>query len=139
MILHSSLLSQEIDKGDSGSSALFLLIIEGGTRLSKLSCYITDTTIGRGTRMDSSMKEKFKKIIQLYDEMIRLPHKTEIARELRDEDDLFLLLLYSDMLGLPNPVFYYTLELYPYIIEKFHDWHLRMGMEHSPLEGIRCC
>ncbi|MGM0750954.1 MAG: cory-CC-star protein [Bacillota bacterium] len=89
--------------------------------------------------MDKSLKEKFKRIIQLYDDMIRLPHKTEIARELRDEDDLFLLLLYSDMLGLPNPVFYYTLELYPYIIEKFHDWHLRMGMEHSPLDGIRCC
>lgn len=89
--------------------------------------------------MDTSMKEKFKRVIELYDDMIRLPHKTEIARELRDEEDLFLLLLYSDMLGIPNPVYYYTLELYPYIIEKFHDWHLRMGMEHSPLDGMRCC
>jgi hypothetical protein len=94
---------------------------------------------GGSSLIDSSMKEKLKRIINLYDEIIKHPHKTEIARELRDEDDLFFLLLYSDMLGLPNPVFYYTLELYPYMIEKFHDWHLRMGMEHSPLEGIRCC
>ena len=84
-------------------------------------------------------KITFRQIIQWYEEMLNIPHRTEIARELRDEDDLFILLLYSDMLGIPNPAFYYTLELYPYIIEKFHGWHLRMGMEKSPFEGIRCC
>lgn len=68
-----------------------------------------------------------------------MPHRQEIARELRDEDDLFFLLLYSEMLGIPNPVFYYTLELYPYMIEEFHAWHLRMGMDKSPMVGIRCC
>jgi hypothetical protein len=88
---------------------------------------------------EHQLMKSLKKIISLYDEIIRLPHKTEIARELRDEDDLFMLLLYSETLGIPNPVFYYTLELYPYILDKFHDWHLRMGMEHSPLDGIRCC
>ncbi|MFP3361633.1 cory-CC-star protein, partial [Planococcus sp. SIMBA_143] len=45
----------------------------------------------------------------------------------------------SEMIGIPNPVYYYTLELYPHIIEDFHDWHLRMGMDKSPLTGIRCC
>ncbi|ELK47941.1 hypothetical protein D479_04805 [Halobacillus sp. BAB-2008] len=87
------------------------------------------------------MKKSYsiKRLIQMYDEMLRVPHKREIARELRQEEDLFLLLIYSDMLGIPNPAFYYTLELYPHIVEKFHDWHLRMGMEKSPLEGIRCC
>ena len=84
-------------------------------------------------------KITFRQIIQWYEEMLNIPHRTEIARELRDEDDLFILLLYSDMLGIPNPAFYYTLELYPYILEKFHEWHLRMGMEKSPFEGIRCC
>lgn len=85
------------------------------------------------------MFEKLQKLIAWYDETLSMPHKIEVARELRDEDDLFLLLLYSEMIGIPNPVYYYTLELYPYMIEKFHDWHLRMGMEKSPLEGIRCC
>jgi hypothetical protein len=50
-----------------------------------------------------------------------------------------MLLCASEMLGIPNPAFYYTLELYPLIIERFHEWHLRMGMEKSPLDGIRCC
>lgn len=85
------------------------------------------------------MLNKIKKAIKYYEDVISLPHKGEIARELRNEDDVFLLLLYSEMIGIPNPVFYYSLELYPYIIEEFHEWHLRMGMEKSPLSGIRCC
>lgn len=85
------------------------------------------------------MLEKLKQLIAFYEEVLEMPHRTEIARELRDEDDLFLLMLYSEMIGIPNPVYYYTLELYPYMIEKFHDWHLRMGMEKSPMTGIRCC
>ncbi|WP_174727975.1 cory-CC-star protein [Mesobacillus harenae] len=86
-----------------------------------------------------SLFDKMKKIIDLYDEILKNPHRAEIARELRDEDDLFMLLCFSEVVGLPNPAFYYTLELYPVIIEKFHDWHLRMGMEKSPLTGFRCC
>lgn len=75
----------------------------------------------------------------MYDQMISLGHQAEVKRELRDEDDLFLLLCFSEMLGIPNPVSYYTLELYPVVVERFHEWHKRMGMEKSPLEGIRCC
>lgn len=85
------------------------------------------------------MFTQMKKLIQFYEAVLSLPHQGEIARELRQEDDLFLLLLYSEMLGIPNPVYYYTLELYPYILEDFHEWHLRMGMENSPLSVFRCC
>lgn len=85
------------------------------------------------------MFEQLKKLVQFYEAVISLPHKGEIARELREEDDMFFLLLYSEMLGIPNPAFYYTLELYPYMIEEYHEWHLRMGMDKSPLTGIRCC
>lgn len=90
-------------------------------------------------RRGDDVLEKLKMLIHWYEEVLSLPHRTEIARELRDEDDLFMLLLYSEMVGIPNPAYYYTLELYPYMIEKFHDWHLRMGMEKSPMTGIRCC
>ena len=84
-------------------------------------------------------QEQISKALAFYDEVLRLPHRAEIKRELRNEEDLFYLLCFSEMLGLPNPVSYYTLELYPEMIEQFHEWHLRMGMEKSPLEGIRCC
>ncbi|MDW0114970.1 cory-CC-star protein [Sporosarcina saromensis] len=85
------------------------------------------------------MIDSLKRLMLYYEEVISLPHRREIAAELRDEEDLFFLLLYSEMIGIPNPAYYYTLELYPYMIEKFHEWHLRMGMEKSPMHGIRCC
>jgi hypothetical protein len=89
--------------------------------------------------MASSKRFSIRKIFDMYDQMISLGHQAEVKRELRDEDDLFLLLCFSEMLGIPNPVSYYTLELYPVVVERFHEWHKRMGMEKSPLEGIRCC
>src|SRR5699024_5088591 len=90
-------------------------------------------------REGSIMLARVIKVIAFFEEGLSMADSHEIARELSDEDDLFLLLLYSEMIGIPNPAFYYTLELYPYMIEKFHDWHLRMGMEKSPMAGIRCC
>lgn len=82
---------------------------------------------------------KVKYVINWYEEVLSLPHKREIASELREDDDLFLFLLYAEMLGIPNPTHYFTLELYPHLLEKYHDWHIRMGMEKSPLAGFRCC
>lgn len=84
-------------------------------------------------------QDSIARALAFYDEVLRLPHRAEIKRELRDEDDIFYLLCFSELLGLPNPVSYYTLELYPEMIDQFHDWHLRMGMDKSPIDGIRCC
>lgn len=67
------------------------------------------------------------------------PHRGVVARAKRDEDDLFMLLVFSEAMGIPNPASFYTLELQPVLYERFHDWHTRMGMEKSPLEGFRCC
>lgn len=73
------------------------------------------------------------------EEIYSAPYRGAIARARRDQDDLFMLLVFSEMLGIPNPVSYYTLELQPLMLERFHDWHLRMGMERSPLDHFRCC
>jgi hypothetical protein len=83
--------------------------------------------------------EKWKKLMKFYNDMFMVPYQSAVKRELREEEDLFMLLCFSEILGLPNPVSYYTLELYPIVYEKFHEWHTRMGMEKSPLDGIRCC
>jgi len=73
------------------------------------------------------------------EEVYSSPYRGAIARARRDEDDLFMLLVFSEMMGLQNPASYYTLELQPLLLERFHDWHTRMGMEHSPLDHFRCC
>jgi len=67
------------------------------------------------------------------------PFRQSYARAERDEEDLFMLLVLSETLGLPNPVSFYTLELLPVVYDRFHDWHKRMGMERSPLDHIHCC
>ncbi len=53
--------------------------------------------------------------------------------------DLFLLLCFMEATGLPNPATLYLLEIYPYLLEQFHQWHRRMGIDHSPLAGMPCC
>ena len=75
----------------------------------------------------------------LLGESYNAPYRGAIARARRDEDDLFMLFVFSELMGVPNPAAYYTLELQPILLERFHEWHIRMGLEHSPLDGFNCC
>lgn len=86
-----------------------------------------------------ALREKLKTAIALLNEFYHSPYRGMIARSKRDEDDLFMLFVFSEMMGIPNPVTYYTLELQPILLEKFHDWHQRMGMERSPIDDLKCC
>ncbi len=72
-------------------------------------------------------------------ELYRLKFGQSFAREATRLDNVFLFFLLSDYFGLPNPYKILFLEVYPYLLEDFHTWHRRMGMERSPLEWIRCC
>lgn len=80
-----------------------------------------------------------ERALELLREFYESRHRGALARERRNEDDLFMLLVFSEMMGIPNPASYYTLELLPVMYERFHEWHLRMGMDQSPLEHFRCC
>ncbi len=76
---------------------------------------------------------------EVYEGVYIAPYRSQIHRQYLRERDLFLLAGFSDLLGVPNPVMFYTLELYPELIEQFHAWHLRMGMPQAPEGGFRCC
>jgi hypothetical protein len=75
----------------------------------------------------------------LLSEYYLAPYRGAVARARRDQDDMFMLLVFSELMGVPNPAAYFTLELQPILLERFHDWHTRMGMEHSPLDDMKCC
>jgi len=85
------------------------------------------------------LKAKFSTALELAAEFYTAPYRGTVAREKRDHDELFMLLIFSEMMGVPNPATYYTLELQPLLLDRFHQWHQRMGMEHSPLDDFRCC
>ncbi len=76
---------------------------------------------------------------EIYEGVYMAPYRSAIHREYLEQQDIFLLMGFSDLLGVPNPVQFYTLELLPELIEQFHEWHLRMGMESAPEGGFRCC
>lgn len=76
---------------------------------------------------------------QVYEGMYAAPYHVLMHREYAEERDLFLLVSFADLLGVPNPVHFYTLELYPELIEQFHEWHLRQGLPRAPEGGFRCC
>ncbi len=75
----------------------------------------------------------------LLKEFYEAPYRGAVARAKRDEDERLMLGVYAELLGIPNPATYYTLELQPILLERFHEWHTRMGLEHSPLDHFRCC
>jgi hypothetical protein len=69
----------------------------------------------------------------------RGPYEREVRRQTADLHDFFTLLCFMEATGLPNPATLYLLEVYPYLLEQFHVWHKRMGIEHSPLGTLPCC
>ncbi|WP_299592445.1 cory-CC-star protein [uncultured Microbulbifer sp.] len=90
-------------------------------------------------RVPKNLKLVFRRIGEQLEAYYNGPYRSALARAERDEEDLFMLLVYAESLGIPNPVSVYTLELQPLMLERFHQWHQRMGMERSPLDEMRCC
>ena len=95
--------------------------------------------VKKDKKPSSKQDTLFKNIERVLHEYYVAPYRRSFARAQRDEDDLFMLLVFAESLGLPNPAAYYTMELLPIVYDRFHDWHTRMGMERSPLDHISCC
>ncbi|WP_435196624.1 hypothetical protein [Natronomonas sp. EA1] len=70
----------------------------------------------------------------LYHGMIEHPAFELIEKEAEDTDDLFLLACFTDALGVPSPVSYYTSELLPFMAEEFGQWERRMWDRGSLIE-----
>ena len=79
------------------------------------------------------------KLSEIFNEFYRLKFGREFSREARSLDEVFLFFVFSDYFGLPTPYRVFLIEMYPELVDMFHDWHKRMGMESSPLEWIKCC
>lgn len=67
---------------------------------------------------------------------------TMVKKEAMDEMDNFMLICYGDLLGIPMPTSYYTLELLPYIAEDLEGWERRILNRKSVVNdrwGDFCC
>lgn len=85
------------------------------------------------------VRRRLRAGLDIYEGVYIAPYRSVVHREYLRQRDQFLVLGFSDLLGVPNPISFYTLELYPHLIDQFHEWHLRVGLPHTPEGGFRCC
>lgn len=75
---------------------------------------------------------------ELHRELFISPWRAGLQREARSRQDALVALLFLEAMGVPNPDPYLSAELYPELVESFHDWHVRQGVEQWPEAGV-CC
>ena len=94
---------------------------------------------GRMARFRTAVARRLRAARDIYEGLYIAPYRSTIHREYLRQHDAYMLMGFSDLLGVPNPIQFYMLELYPSLIEEFHEWHVRVGMERPPEGGFRCC
>ncbi len=81
--------------------------------------------MGKKNRFMSGLKDFFSGYAGgLKDNSINVLKKDAI-----DYNDYFTLLCFSDFLGIPSPVSYYTLEMLPYMTKELEGWQKRMSIK----------
>lgn len=85
------------------------------------------------------MKRFFRRLDAFLEALYGVRHRRELEMARRRQHDAFMLLVFSESLGIDNPVSWHLLELRPLLIDDYHHWHRRMGLAHSPLDCARCC
>ncbi len=46
-------------------------------------------------------------------------------------DDALMMVIFSEVVGIPNPLFYYFVELLPYVYRDFEGWSRRLKDKRS--------
>lgn len=87
----------------------------------------------------AQLAEYRQRLSQVFQGIAYGRYEQEVRRQTAELNDLFLLLCFMEATGLPNPATLYLLEVYPYLLEQFHLWHKRMGIQHSPIGSLPCC
>ncbi|MFC4001392.1 cory-CC-star protein [Prauserella oleivorans] len=85
-----------------------------------------------------SLRAFWRRAERLHDAAFVARWRQGLRREARRRDDTLRALLLLESLGVDNPVAYETLDLVPYLVADFHEWHRRMGREEFGDPGV-CC
>ncbi|MGW8282754.1 MAG: cory-CC-star protein, partial [Gemmatimonadota bacterium] len=127
------------DHGWKGGGSVVQRSIRKGRVPDSLTGEDRDRIAARRSAVWAQLRFRLRAAKEIYEGIYFAPYRSIIHREYLRQRDLFMLLGISDMLGVPSPVSFYTLELLPDLIDGFHDWHLRLGLEQPPEGGFRCC
>lgn len=80
----------------------------------------------------------WRRIDRLHTELFITKYRSALQREARLQEDAFLATLYLTAFGIDDPAAYHTLPVTGELVENFHAWHQRQGMEQFPDFGV-CC
>ena len=84
------------------------------------------------------MKIEIKNLIRTIEEYYESSYRGVLNREKKQIDDFFMIILFSEMMGIPNPYEFYTLEIMIDFMPNFHKWHKSVGLNESPFENLPC-
>lgn len=84
------------------------------------------------------MPSTWAKLNALLQNYYALSYKRVIKKEQDELEAFFMLLAFSEMMGIANPYEFYMLELIPDLMPKFHQWHKKVGFEKSPFDFFPC-
>jgi hypothetical protein len=90
-----------------------------------------------GRRRDRAVAAA-RRFRDLHHELFMAPWRAGVEREARRQRDLLVTLVFIEALGVENPAAFHTMELYPELLEAYHDWHRRQGLERAAVPGA-CC
>lgn len=92
---------------------------------------------GSGPPAPGRLRRAWRRLDDLHEAFFVGRWRSALQREAQRQDDELLALLFLDSLGVEDPAAYWTLELYPGLVEEFHGWHRRQGRDR--LDGAVCC
>ncbi len=98
--------------------------------MTKYVAYLTrDLSLNRRQLLDKEKIQVFLENFKLFFQGVtdfNRKSRALLIKEAHDEMDDFILLCFGDLLGIPIPTTYYSLELLPLIAEDLDGWQNRM-------------
>jgi len=84
-----------------------------------------------------NLKDTYRRIERFHRDFFVAKWRSGLQQEAARQQDALLAMLFLEAYGIHSPTSYFTLGLYPEMIESFHHWHLRSGRDD--LAGTRIC
>lgn len=93
---------------------------------------------GRTGRSAGRLRRGLRKAGEWHHELFLVPWRSGLQREARRQEEDFLALLLLSSYGIDDPAAYHTLPMTAELVEGFHRWHQRQGLDRFPTDGV-CC
>lgn len=80
---------------------------------------------------------KFLKSLKLFFKGVLVDSSTDkLEAKAKSLNDNLLTVVLSERLGMPNPMYYYMVEILPYIAEDLEGWNRRMADRKSVISRV---